>query len=42
MNDLQAQAQNFIQTEHHDAKTIKEKEETITSRYEKYGKHLSL
>lgn len=36
MNDLQAQAQKFFETEHHEAKTIKEKEETITSQYEKY------
>ena len=37
MNDLQAQADKFIEKEHHDSITIKEKAETITTRYEKYG-----
>ena len=36
MNDLQAQADKFIEKEHHDSITIKEKAETITTRYEKY------
>jgi hypothetical protein len=37
VNDLQAQADKFIEKEHHDSITIKEKAETITTRYEKYG-----
>ena len=37
VNDLQAQADKFIEKEHHEATTIKEKAETITTRYEKYA-----
>ena len=39
VNDLQAQADKFIEKEHHEATTIKEKAETITTRYEKYELH---
>lgn len=37
VNDLQAQADKFVEKEHHEATTIKEKAETITTRYEKYA-----
>lgn len=36
INDLQAQADKFVEKEHHDKTIIKEKAETITTRYEKY------
>ena len=39
VNDLQAQADKFIEKEHHEATTIKEEAETMTTRYEKYELH---